>query len=176
MTDIASSDRRRTLLRRIRLVLAIFMIGLVLSGLTAVPLVTELDLVARTLGLPPDAAPDNYVGFDHWIARVCLALHDTEARHPFVFYGFDWLAFAHIVIAIAFIGPWRDPVRNIWVLTFGMIACVLVIPMALGAGPFRGIPFYWSLIDCTFGIGAIIPLALCRRWTVQLARLQPKKP
>jgi hypothetical protein len=35
------------------------------------------------------------------------------------------------VIAIAFIGPWRDTVKNIWVIEFGMIACVLVVPFAL---------------------------------------------
>jgi hypothetical protein len=169
----AAPDRRRQLLRRIRIVLALFIVGLVLSGLTAVPLVTELDFVARMLGLPHDAAPENYAGLHHWIAQVCVALHDTDARYPFLFYGFDWLAFAHIMIAIAFIGPWIDPVRNRWVLTFGLIAAVLVIPMALCVGPLRGIPFYWCLIDCSFGVGAVIPLSLCRRWATQLARLEP---
>jgi hypothetical protein len=59
-------------------------------------------------------------------------------------YGTDWLAFAHLVIAIAFLGPLKDPVRNIWVVEFGMIACLLVIPLALICGPIRGIPFYGS--------------------------------
>ena len=27
-------------------------------------------------------------------------------------YGTDWLAFAHITIAVAFLGPLKDPVRN----------------------------------------------------------------
>ena len=53
----------------------------------------------------------------------------------------------HLVIAVAFIGPWRDPVRNIWVIEFGLIACVMVLPLALIAGPLRGIPLAWRLLD-----------------------------
>jgi hypothetical protein len=33
--------------------------------------------------------------------------------HPWLAYGTDWLAFAHIVIAVFFIGPFVDPVQNI---------------------------------------------------------------
>jgi Na+/melibiose symporter-like transporter len=29
------------------------------------------------------------------------------------------------------------------------------------AGHFRGIPFWWRLIDCSFGIIGIVPLAIC---------------
>jgi len=83
-------------------------------------------------------------------------------------YGTDWLAFAHLVIAVAFWGPLKDPVRNIWVIEFGMIACVLVIPLALIAGPIRGIPFFWQLVDCSFGVFGIIPLWLCRRDILRL--------
>jgi hypothetical protein len=59
-------------------------------------------------------------------------------------YGTDWLAFAHLVIAVAFWGPLRDPVRNIWVIEWGMIACVGIVPLALFAGPVRDIPLWWS--------------------------------
>ena len=61
----------------------------------------------------------------------------------FVFYGTDWLAFGHIVIAVCFAGVIRDPIKNIWVVEFGMISCVLVIPLALICGHIRGIPFFW---------------------------------
>ena len=91
------------------------------------------------------------------------ALQDTNARYPFLAYGTDWLAFAHLVIAIAFIGPFLDPVRNKWVITFGLIACAAVIPLALIAGAIRGIPFPWRLIDCSFGVFGSIPLMICRR-------------
>jgi hypothetical protein len=72
----------------------------------------------------------------------------------------DWLAFSHLVIAVAFIGLYREPVRNKWIVYFGMIACVGVIPLALICGAVRGIPFYWQLIDCSFGIFGFIPLYL----------------
>ena len=62
----------------------------------------------------------------------------------------DWLAFGHIVIAVAFLGAWRDPVGNRWLFDFGLIACVLVIPWALVFGALRGIPWWWRLIDCSF--------------------------
>jgi hypothetical protein len=38
------------------------------------------------------------------------------------------------------LGPLRHPVRNIWVVQFGMIACLGVIPLTLIAGPIRGTP------------------------------------
>lgn len=71
------------------------------------------------------------------------------------FYGTDWLAFGHVVIALAFIGPLRDPWRNRWVAEWGILACVLVIPWALVFGPLRGIPFFWRLIDASFGFGGL---------------------
>jgi hypothetical protein len=80
-----------------------------------------------------------------------------------MFYGTDWLGFAHITIAISFIGPLRDPVKNIWGVEFGMIACLLLILLALICGPLRGIPFFWTLIDCSFGVFGIIPVALAYR-------------
>jgi hypothetical protein len=74
-----------------------------------------------------------------------------------------WLAFGHIAIAVFFLGPLRDPVRNLWVIWAGMIACVLVIPWAMVFGPIRGIPFFWRLIDCSFGVVGIVPLYLAYR-------------
>ena len=89
---------------------------------------------------------------------------------PFLFYGTDWLAFGHFVIAIVFIGALRDPVRNRWLFDFGLTACVLVIPYALVFGGIRGIPFWWRLIDCSFGVFGFIPLWFCRKWTRELER------
>jgi len=162
--------RRDARLRRIRAILVFFVVALVVAGLTAFPLRWELDVLARLLGVAPGAPPAAYTGLAHWIATVRQALHETYARYPLIAYGTDWLAFAHIVIGAAFIGAVRDPVRNLWVITWGMIACVLVVPLALVCGPLRGIPFYWQLIDCSFGVFGIIPLWLARRWTVELAR------
>ncbi len=94
----------------------------------------------------------------HWVTHVHRGLTDTYARYPWIGYGTDWLAFGHIVIALFFIGPWLDPIRNAWVLRVGLVACALVIPLALIAGEVRGIPFYWRLIDCSFGVVGALPL------------------
>ncbi|MCX5685008.1 MAG: hypothetical protein NT049_15190 [Planctomycetota bacterium] len=160
---------QRVLLRRTRAILIVFVVGLIASGLTAFPLQWELDVLSRLVGITPDVRPENYSGLQHWIALVHTGLDDTYAKYPFMAYGTDWLAFAHIVIGIAFVGAVRDPARNLWVITWGMIACVLVVPLSLVCGPLRGIPFYWQLIDCSFGVFGIIPLWLARRWAMQLA-------
>jgi hypothetical protein len=163
--------RQRVLLRRTRAILIFFVVGLVASGLTAFPLQWELDVLSRLVGVGPDVRPENYSDLQRWIALIHAGLDDIYARYPFMAYGTDWLAFAHIVIGIAFVGAVRDPVRNIWVITWGMIACALVVPLALVCGPLRGIPFYWQLIDCSFGVLGIIPLWLARRYAVELAVL-----
>jgi hypothetical protein len=76
------------------------------------------------------------------------------------------------MIAIAFWGPRKDPVRNIWVIEFGMIACMSVIPLALIFGPLRGIPLFWRAIDCSFGVFGLLPLGLAHRAAWRLARLE----
>lgn len=168
--------RSEHLRRRIRLLLVAFMIGLALSGLTAFPLEWELNLLAKWLGAADNAVPGDFgSGLTFWIVTVRNGLRATYAAYPFIAYGTDWLAFAHVMIAVAFIGPLRDPVRNIWVVTFGMIACVAIIPVVLICGALRGIPFYWQLIDCSFGIVGIVPLWLCHRYIRELEAIEPYK-
>jgi hypothetical protein len=155
--------RTEQLERRVRLLLLLFIAGLVLSGLTAFPLVTELRWLTGALGAGPETRPQEVTGVLRWLVTVRDALIATNARYPFLAYGTDWLAFAHLVIAVAFVGPWRDPVRNRWVVTFGLIACAGVIPLALVAGAVRGIPLYWRLIDCAFGVAGAALLWPCAR-------------
>lgn len=151
------------LLKRIRVWLTVFIVGLVLSGITAFPLETELrwlvDMLHASLFLPMAKATHLLP----WVESVYAALHETNTNYPFLAYGTDWLAFGHLVIAVAFIGPWIDPVRNKWFVTFGLIACAGVIPLAMIAGAVRGIPFGWRLIDCSFGVFGCIPLLLVQR-------------
>jgi hypothetical protein len=64
----------------------------------------------------------------------------------------------------------RDPARNIWVYSFGLIACVMILPYAFVCGAARGIPVYWRLIDCSFGVFGFIPLWICRRDALELLR------
>lgn len=160
-----------SMLRRIRWLVAFFIVGLVLSGATAIPLETELNWLVEMTGARQwvDTPPSTGVPvWAEWLCRVQVGLQETNAKFPFISYGGDWLAFGHFVIAIAFIGAWRDPVRNIWLFEFGLIACALVIPYAFICGAVRGIPIWWRLIDCSFGVFGAIPLWICRRWVVQL--------
>lgn len=64
---------------------------------------------------------------------------------------------------MAFIAVLKDPLRNKWIIQFGRIACWMTSPFAFMAGYIRGIPFYWQLIDCSFGIIGLIPLTICYR-------------
>ena len=161
------------LLRSIRVWLAIVILGLFLSGVTAFPLQHELDLVVRIAAHFKLA--EHAPALNDWFLRVDHALADTNARYPFLAYGTDWLAFAHVVLAILFIGPWLDPVRNKWVVTFGLICSVGIFFLAWIAGPIRGIPVYWSLIDCSFGVvcGAILLLVRSKTRLLELHLAQP---
>ena len=154
-------------IQRIRALLVFFMIMLVISGLTAIPIEWELSMVHRLFDI------DSKIGA--WLTQVYGAVSEMSSRYPFLFYGYDWLAFAHLVLALVFIGPYRDPVRNKWVIEFGVYACLLIIPFAFIAGYLRGIPFWWRLIDCSFGIIGLVPLMICYRKTVRLESLSTQK-
>lgn len=148
-------------LRRYRWSLGLFVIGLILSGVTAFPLLGELRLLAAWLGIVNAADYQSFSGLQHWIAYVLFGLEQTYARFPFIGYGTDWLAFGHLCIAVFFIRPLFKPLESDWVLQCGLICCIGVVPLALIAGQFRGIPFYWRLIDCSFGVLGALPLLYC---------------
>ena len=164
------TDREIILRRRIKVLTSLFIVGLILAGATAIPLKWELDVLASLTG-----ADANSTGLlAEWIRHVHTALNQTAAQFPFLFYGTDWLAFGHFVIAIAFIGALRDPVRNCWLFTFGMISCVLIVPYALIFGGLRGIPIWWRLVDCSFGVFGFVPVWLCKRWAEELGGLNQR--
>jgi hypothetical protein len=144
-----------------RLVLGLFIVGLILSGITAFPLAWELRLLTHALGVETSAPPASHTGISFWLVTVDRGLHETYAGYPWIAYGTDWLAFAHIAIAVYFVGPLINPVKNEWVIYSGLIGCLLVLPLALICGPLRGIPLYWRLLDCSFGVFGAIPLLYC---------------
>lgn len=143
--------------------LLFFICALVASGLTAIPLRWELNLLASMLGIDPQVDPASLTGLRHWIATVRQGLEVTYGTYPFIAYGTDWLGFAHVIIAIFFVGPLLKPGTNEWVLITGMIACVLVIPFAFLAGAARGLPVEWGVIDSSFGVFGFLPLFYCYR-------------
>ncbi len=153
------------LLFRIRAMIVLFVVLLVLSGITAFPVYTEMKWLMGLHLFNPDTA------MGAWLYKVWLGVQDMDSRQPFLFYGYDWMAFAHIVIGTAFIGPLRDPVRNKWVIEWAMLACIGVFPLALIAGNIREIPWFHILIDCSFGVFGMIPLLIVRRWINQLEKM-----
>jgi len=165
-------SREILLRRRLRRLTWVFIVGLVISGVTAIPLVTELNWLTQWFGLEGQSSATAGGELARWLLRIQESLVATQSAHPQLFYGTDWLAFGHIVIAVAFIGALRDPVRNRWLFDFGLIACAMVIPWAFIFGAVRDIPLWWRLIDCSFGVFGAVPLWWCRKWTRELEQLK----
>lgn len=163
------NNSKEKLNRSIRWILALFMIGLVLSGFTALPIEWQLQLAHDKI-----KDWDRDLWLVQWLEFVYQGVKETNMKYPFISYGTDWLAFAHFIIALVFIGPWRDPIRNVWVIEFGILACLFIFPFALIAGAVRGIPFYWGMIDCSFGIFGGLLLLNCYYKVKKLQKLQEK--
>ncbi|HEY1040290.1 MAG TPA: hypothetical protein VGF30_12830 [Bacteroidia bacterium] len=145
-------------LKTIKRLTVFFIISLALSGITAFPLQTELNIMQQHKNLFPEV-------FQNWIMQVKEAVDHTDSV---VLYGTDWLAFAHLIIASFFIGVYKDPVKNKFIVQIGIIACLAVFPLAFICGPIRGIPFFHQVIDCCFGIIGLIPLTIIYRKIKQL--------
>ena len=102
--------------RKIRWMTGLIMVGLFISGATAFPLETEVTWLSRwctALGNP----------ICDWMWTVRTALQETNAKYPFMAYGTDWMAFAHIMLTVLFVGALLNPVRNKWLFQFGLICC-----------------------------------------------------
>jgi hypothetical protein len=150
---------------RVRRWTLFLIVGLALSGATALPIPTEVEAGAALLG-PDLSAGGRLPEFvASWLRTLLEGIRTTGEKAPFMFYGTDWLAFGHFMIALAFVGALRDPVRNRWLYQFGMVACALVPLWALVFGHLRGIPVWWRAIDASFGIVGFVPAFLCHRWT-----------
>ena len=152
--------KEKNTIQTIRGLLLVFMTALFLSGLTAIPIQLELSFLLKIFSKPTQ--------FHNWLEKVLSAYQNVNNDTPFLLYAYDWLAFAHFILVVLFIGPYRDPVKNIWVIEFGLIACILIFPLAFIAGSFRGIPIGWRLIDCSFGVFGFLPLWICYSKTKKL--------
>lgn len=155
-------EDRTTLQNRIKFLAIFFTSALVASGLTAIPLQWELKII-MPLFQQGSQLSSLFPAMSNWLEEINNGVQNGYGTYPFLAYGTDWLAFGHIAIAMSFVGVIRDPVRNIWVVEYAMLACVLIIPWTLVFGLIRNIPFFWQIIDMSFGILGIIPLWLIRR-------------
>lgn len=160
---------KAALQQRIRFLLMFFICALAAAGLSAIPLKWELGLLNDWFGI------DSFLSqvlpsMSEWISRVNESVQNGYGQYPLLAYGTDWLAFAHIAIAVAFIGPLRDPIKNIWIIEFGMIACLLIVPWAVLFSFVRQIPWFWTLIDMSFGVFGMIPLWFVRRDILTLSK------
>ena len=83
--------------RQIKKYVWIFIVGLVLSGLSAIPLVWGVDFVVDIL---------EEIEFHSQVFSLMKQVQNVlifNAEHfPFMAYGNDWLAFAHFLFALLF--------------------------------------------------------------------------
>ena len=97
----------------------------------------------------------------YWLENVLSAYKNVNNDTPFLLYGYDWLAFAHFILVILFIGPCEGPVENSWVIEYRLLACLLIFRLAFIAGSLRRIPMGWRLIDCALGLLGFLSLWIC---------------
>ncbi len=146
-------------LKRAKWMLGMVVFGLVVSGVTVWPAIPELKTAVRIVwgdGEPAGALH----GF---ILRTIEGIQSVEANYPFMLYAHDWLAFAHIALAILFAGAISDPVRNVWIVQCGLIMCALVPVLAGICIPIRGLPLVWFWVDFAFAPAAALPLWIAMR-------------
>jgi len=156
-----ASEEEKKLRTIIRNYILFFIIVIVLNGISIFPIEAGLAYVHYHIQFFPTLLRG-------WLNQVYFGVKATNEQFPFLSYGTDWLAFAHLVIAMIFLGPLKDPVKNVWIIQWAMIACLCVFPLVLIAGPIRGIPLYWQLIDCSLGLMGVILLYLCYKKIVRL--------
>ena len=141
-------------MKRAKLMLAIVCFGLLVSGITVWPAVPELKLAVHIAW--GDGPPTGVL--HSFVLKAIEGLESVEANYPFMLYAHDWLAFAHIVLAILFAGAIRDPVKNVWIVQCGLIMCALIPALAGICIPLRSLPMYWFWIDFAFAPAAALPL------------------
>ena len=146
-------------MKRAKVMLGIVVFGLLVSGITVWPAVPELKMAVQLVW--GDAAPSGTLhGF---VLQAIVGLEVMQKDYPFMLYAHDWLAFAHIVLAILFAGAIRDPIRNVWIVQCGLIMCALIPVLAGICIPLRGIPWIWFCFDFAFAPAAALPLWIALR-------------
>lgn len=153
--------------KRAKLMLGIVALGLFLAGVTVWPVIWELKTAVRLVW--GEGQPANEL--HQFILQAIRGIESVKANQPFLLYAHDWLAFAHIMLAILFAGAIRDPVRNVWIVQCGLIMCASVPILAGVCIPLRGIPVFWFWIDFAFAPAAALPLLIALRDIRSLQKL-----
>lgn len=139
--------------KQVKALLVIYTFALIISGYTAM-------IIPEGLQIGMKYIPSTWTTVYAWI----LYIHEAVEKMPrHLLYGYDWLAFGHYAIAIAFYGTWKNPTQNRWVIQWAMIISIMIIPFAFLMGAIRDIPFWWQLIDCSFGVFSLILLIMIDR-------------
>jgi len=157
-----------------RIWLILFSIALIASGLTAI-FVREGLRILSPLFSQGSIIQVYWPSMADWLFQVFHAIEETYDKYPFLAYGYDWLAFGHFIISIPFLMAIRDPIRHSWVITYGISACLAVLPFAIVFGAIRDIPLFWRGVDTLFGIGGLIVLLILRRQLKELEKVQEQK-
>ena len=97
--EVMGESEQSRLLVRIRIWLVFFIVGLILSGITAFPLERETGVLNRFFAVVQSPPARGEPALHGWLRRVHEGIVRTNHDYPFMAYGTDWLAFAHLVIA-----------------------------------------------------------------------------
>ncbi len=159
-----------TSIQKIKATVIFFMVALFVSGATAFPVLTEMRWLQANGFIKQGTTLGN------WLQSVLTGAEQVNNTFPFLFYGFDWLAYAHIMIAALFYGVYKNPIQNKFIVNWAVFCCASIIPLAFICGPIRKIPMMHILIDCSFGVFGCIPLLFIKKWTKQLELAQTKLP
>ncbi len=150
MADMERYQMQRTIKsndKYISICLKIFVSVLVISGLClfSLPFLSK-----KLLGFVDSLAFRGELY--SFLMKIIQGVTYNKTHFPFMAYGTDFLGFAHLMFALLFVGPVIDPYKNEWVLRFGLMVCVLLVPTVLIAGWVREIPFIWRCMDSLFGV------------------------
>jgi hypothetical protein len=149
-------------LLHVRFWLIFFATALIVSGVTAIFAREGLQFLSP-LFARGSMLHTFWPSMAEWLLLVYRSIEETYDKYPFLAYGYDWLAFGHFIISIPFLMAVNDPRRYSWVITYGMIACISVIPFAIVFGAIREIPIFWRIVDTLFGLGGLLVLLILRR-------------
>ncbi len=156
--------------KRIRLLLVVFVVGLAFGCQMVLFVRPELAWLNRILG-PGTRTERIWPAMSAWINHLHQGITTTYAEYPFIAYCMDWLVLAQVGFMIIFIGAVIDPVRNLWIIRSGMVICLLHVVTAAVSGGLHGVPFFWQILDASFGVVGVVVLYAAYRYVGYLKKV-----